>query len=249
MIRMIVGVLFAALFFIIGLPIQLILWLIGKRNGALRDRAARRIVRFGCRGLLVICGVKVRAEGLDNIPADTPVLYVGNHRSFFDVFISYLYFPSVTGYVAKKEFAKFPPLRYWVTLVHGVFIDRNDMKQSLKAILEAISNVKSGISMVIFPEGTRSRGESELDMLPFKEGSMKIAEKAHCPVIPMAMTHTQDIFEKQFPLVRPQKVTLRFGEPVDLASLPKEERKFSAAMMQNKIHGMLEEMLQEEKNA
>ncbi|MGI6106911.1 MAG: lysophospholipid acyltransferase family protein [Lachnospiraceae bacterium] len=247
MIRMIIGVIYAALFFIIGMPVQLVLYLIGRKNENLRDRGARRVVQFGCRGLLAICGVKVKVEGAENLPKDgEAVLYVGNHRSFFDVFVGYPYFPSVTGYVAKKEFAVFWPLRYWVILVRGVFIDRNDMKQSMKAIVEAIQNVKKGISMVIYPEGTRSRGESELDMLPFKEGSMKIAEKARCPVIPMAMTHTQDIFEKQFPLVKPQHVTLRFGEPVDLSALPKEERKFSGNLMRDKIRGMLEEMLAEE---
>ena len=75
---------------------------------------------------------------------------------------------------------------------------------------------------------------------------MKIAEKSGCPVIPVAMTHTADILENHMPRIKPQTVTVWFGEPIDLASLSKEERKKSGAYVQSVIEGMLRKMLADE---
>ena len=111
------------------------------------------------------CKVNVTVKGLENIPKDTPVLYVGNHRGFFDCVVGYTTVPGRVGFVAKKELMKYPFLPNWMLLLNCLFMDRKDMKQSLKTILEAIAKVKGGVSMWIFPEGTRNRGEL-LDMLP-----------------------------------------------------------------------------------
>ena len=83
------------------------------------------------------------------------------------------------GFFAKKEMEKVPLLSTWMKRLHCLFLDRNDLKQGLKTILTAIEKVKSGISICIFPEGTRNKNEDELDMLPFHEGSFKIAAKAN----------------------------------------------------------------------
>jgi 1-acyl-sn-glycerol-3-phosphate acyltransferase len=114
---------------------------------------------------------------------------------------------------------KYPFLPNWMLLLNCLFMDRKDMKQSLKTILEAIAKVKGGVSMWIFPEGTRNRGEL-LDMLPFKEGSLKIAEKSKCPVVPVAITGTAELLEAHAPWVHPGDVTIRFGEPFRIADLP-----------------------------
>ena len=78
--------------------------------------------------------------------------------------------------------------------LHCLFLDRQDIKAGMKTILTAIDKVKSGISICIFPEGTRNKGENELEMLPFHEGSFKIATKAGCPIIPIAISNSAEIF-------------------------------------------------------
>lgn len=133
--------------------------------------------------LLFVSGTKVKAEGLENIPKDRAVLYVGNHRSYFDIITSYRLLPGITGYVAKKEMAKVPLLRLWMRYIHCLFLDRSNVKEGLKTILAGVDELKNGHSIWIFPEGTRNRGE-EGSMLEFKEGSLKMADKAGCPVVP-----------------------------------------------------------------
>ena len=78
-------------------------------------------------------------------------------------------------------------------------------------------------------------------MLPFKEGSFKMAEKTGCPIIPMAITNTADIFENHFPWIRPANVILEYGEPICIKELAKEERKFLGTYTRNIIQDMLKE--------
>lgn len=119
--------------------------------------------------------------GEENVPKDEPVLYIGNHRSYFDIIITYARCPGLTGYVAKSNMEKVPLLSIWMKRLHCLFINREDVKEALKTILAGIDNIKNGISMCIFPEGTRNKTDDLL--LPFKEGSFKMAEKTglrHC---------------------------------------------------------------------
>lgn len=242
MIRFLIVVLFVALYLVIGCIPAAVLWLIGKKNPGLRDRVSRHMIRWAFRVMLFLSGVKLTVEGQENIPSDRPVLYVGNHRSLFDIIISYTLFPGLTGFVAKKETKKIPLLSIWMNYIHCLFLDRSNIKEGLKTILLGIEKVKSGISICIYPEGTRSRSCDELEMLDFKEGSLKIAEKSGCPIIPIAMLHSADIFESHFPRVRSTHVKVRFGQPIDLKSLDKEQRKFSGAYTRNVIHEMLVDM-------
>lgn len=103
-------------------------------------------------------GVKVTVIGEENVP-DEPVLFIGNHRSFFDILLTYSRCRNLTGYVAKKEMEKIPLLSTWMRFVHCLFLDRENPKEGLKTILQAIDYVKNGISICIFPEGTRNKGE------------------------------------------------------------------------------------------
>ena len=103
--------------------------------------------------------------------------YIGNHRSYFDIVLSYSRCPIRTGYIAKKEMERYPLLSNWMRYLHCLFLDRKDIKQGLKTILTAIEKIKSGISICIFPEGTRNKNKDELELLPFHEGSFKIASK------------------------------------------------------------------------
>ena len=135
---------------------------------------------------------------------------------------------------------KIPLLSTWMKRLNCLFINREDIKESLKTILAGIENVKNGISMCIYPEGTRGKGVDELDMLPFKEGSLKIAEKTGCKIVPMAMTGSADIFEKHIPYIRKSRVILEYGAPIDVATLSKEDKKKLGSYCQAEIKRMLE---------
>lgn len=237
MIRFIIVAMTVILFLILSTPILLVEYLIGKKHPEVRDRHSRAIIRTMFRFILWETGSKVTVNGLENIPKDQAVLYVGNHRSYFDILTGYSSVPGLTGFVAKKEMEKIPLLSTWMFRIHCLFLDRDNMREGLKTILEGIEKVKAGISIWIFPEGTRH--SDSYDMLPFHEGSMKIADKSGCPVIPVAISGTAEIFEQHLPRIRPSHVIMTFGQPICLKDLPKEQKKASGAYTRDVIAQML----------
>ena len=239
MIRFILCVVVVAGFLILSIPILLAEWIVGKFSPMAKEISSLRIVQTVFKAVLWVGGVKVTFIGEENVPKDTPVLYIGNHRSFFDVPLTYPRCPIRTGYVAKKEMEKVPLLSTWMKRLHCLFLDRQDIKQGLKTILEAIEKVKSGISICIFPEGTRNKNESELEMLPFHEGSFKIATKAKCPIIPIAISNSANIWEAHFPKVKPTHVIVEYGKPIYVDELEKEDKKHLGSYTQNVILEML----------
>lgn len=242
MIRFIIVCIVVIGFLVFGYPLLAMQNSLGKKDPKARDRESLKIVQNMFRLILKISGVTVTVKGAENIPKDRSVLYVGNHRSYFDILVGYTTVPDRMGFVAKKEMLSYPLLRSWMKNVNCLFLDRKDIKAGLKTILEGIEKVKNGISIWIFPEGTRNRNESELELLPFKEGSLKIAEKTGCPVVPVAMTKTADVFEKHFPFIRPVHVTVYYGTPFCIKDLEPEQKKHAGAYTRELLIEMLKEI-------
>lgn len=233
MIRFICLASFVILFLIFSIPLLIAEWIIGKFNMEKKDKSSLAIVKWAFRVCLWITDVTVTVIGEENVPTDTAVLYVGNHRSYFDILLTYIRVPRPTGYIAKKEMLRYPLLVNWMKNLHCLFLDRKDIKQGMKTILEGIEKVKSGVSICIFPEGTRNKVNDTF--LPFHEGSFKIAEKSGCPVIPISINNSAAIFEDHLPKMKKAHVIIEYGKPVYIKELPKEERKFVGAYVQNII--------------
>ena len=213
-----------------------------------RDRECLAIVQGKLRDILRICKVKLHVEGLENIPEKEAVLFVGNHRSYFDIVIGYTLMKNRTGFISKDDLAVIPTLKMWMEELHCLFLDRSNLKQNLKVVIEAIQGIKKGISYWIYPEGTRTKGESELEMAPFKEGSFKIAEKTNCKIIPVAMINTRKIMEEDFPRLKAAEVYVRFGKPIVLSDLSEEDRKHVGRYAEEQILSMIKELKEEEKD-
>ena len=226
MIRIFLIAVFLIVFFILSSQVFLIEWIIGKFNPRARDISSLRIVQGAFKIVIFLSGVKLTVIGEENVPKNQPVLYIGNHRSYFDIVLTYARCPDLTGYIAKKEMQKIPFLSRWMKFLYCLFLDRTDIKAGLKVILTAIDQIKSGISIMIFPEGTRGKGNSDLDLLPFHEGSFKIATKTGCPIIPVCINHSSEIFEDHMPRVTPASVTIEYGKPIYPKELSKEDQKF-----------------------
>lgn len=241
MFRLVLVAFYLFFYLLFALLLYPVTWIIGRIDPVKKSRFSMKIAKGLFRGVIFLAGIHVNVYGEENIPEDHAVLFVGNHRSFFDIIVGYLYLKQPCGYVAKKELAKVPILAAWMKNISCLFLDRENIKEGLKTILAGIEQVKNGTSMWIFPEGTRNK-EGDLPLLPFKEGSMKIAEKSGCPVVPVAMTHTAEVFEDHLPWIRSTTVNVWFGEPIDLSALSKEERKKSGAYVQGLLTGMIEEL-------
>jgi 1-acyl-sn-glycerol-3-phosphate acyltransferase len=231
MLRFILAVLFAILYLIIGILFQLIVWIIGKFSTKKRDRFARAWVNTGLNGVAFVSGVKTDVIGEENIPKGRPVVYMANHRSFFDAILLYPRIHEDASIMAKIEMLHVPLLSSWMKNVHCLFVDRNDTKQGLETVMKGIDYVSNGLSMVIFPEGTRNHEEGTI--LPFHNGSFKIAERPGAPVVPVTIVNTGRVWEDHFPKVTPQHVIIEFGKPIETAGLKPAERKLIPEQVRN----------------
>lgn len=241
MIRILLVGIFLLIFSIFSIPLFFIEWIVGKISMPAKRKSSLRIVQWGFRVIIFLSGTKTTIIGMENVPEDEPVLFIGNHRSYFDVVISYPLMKRNTGYIAKKEMLKIPVIRTWMKHLYCLFLDRDNIKEGLKTILQAIDYVKNEqVSIVIFPEGTRNKGEGLLD---FKEGSFKIAEKTGCKIVPMVCCNNEEIFENHFPWIKKTKTIIEFGKPIDLAQLSKEDRKAIGSYIRNIIQDMYENNL------
>ncbi|MBQ7429471.1 MAG: 1-acyl-sn-glycerol-3-phosphate acyltransferase [Butyrivibrio sp.] len=223
MLRLIIIVLYLVIYLLVSLPIQLVLFIMSKSQLKKAKEISLSFVQWGFKCILFLTGAKIDIRGEENVPTDTPVLYVGNHRSYFDIVITYSRVPRLTGYIAKKEMTKVPILSRWMKYLDCLFLDRDDIRQGLQIILTAIDQVKNGTSMTIYPEGTRNR--TDQDLIEFHKGSFKIAQKAGCPIIPVVVNNTDDIFEAHPWAIRPAHVVVEYCKPIYLNELSKEELK------------------------
>ncbi len=231
--RSFIVIIFVVLFLIFSIPLFFIEWIIGKFNMEAKQKSSLAIVNWAFKVILFLSGVKVTVIGEENVPKDKPVLYVGNHHSIFDVLVTYIRVPTLTGYVSKIEVKKVPLLRTWMKYLNCLFLDRTDIKAGARMILDAVGKIKNGISIFIFPEGTRSKVEEET--LPFHDGSFKIAIKAKCPIVPVVITNTNRIFEDHFPWIKKTNVTVEYLKPVYLEDMPADVQKAPANYVRDLI--------------
>ena len=184
------------------------------------DRLTNQTAKKWAHALVKLAGVTVEIRGEENIPTEGSVLFVSNHQGNFDIPILLGYIDKPKAFIAKIELLKLPLIRTWMTHLKCVFMDRSDIRQSLKVINQAASHLKEGYSMVIFPEGTRSKSES---LGEFKPGSLKLALKAGVPIVPIAIRGSYKIMEQNGFKIKPAHVEITILEPIATAGLTKEQ--------------------------
>lgn len=160
--------------------------------------------------LVKLSGTDVTVIGEENVPSGA-VLFVSNHQGNFDIPLILGHISKPKGFIAKVEINKMFIIRKWMKHLNCIFIDRNDIRQSVKAISDGAKKLSSGDSMVIFPEGTRSLDGK---LLEFKPGSMKLATKSKIPVVPVTINGSKDIMGKGSILIKPANVTITISKPI-----------------------------------
>ncbi|WP_147533699.1 lysophospholipid acyltransferase family protein [Bacillus marasmi] len=178
---------------------------------AKRDAIIHKIPQRWSSTIMKITGSKIIVEGKENLP-DGPVVIVCNHVGDFDIPVLLSSIDKPFGFISKIEVSKVPVLSDWMRVMNCVFLDRADRRQAIKTIKAAIETVKSGHSLVLFPEGTRSKGGP---IGEFKTGGFRIAMDGQVPIVPIAIIGTADVFEKNNYLVRPATITLKIAKPID----------------------------------
>jgi 1-acyl-sn-glycerol-3-phosphate acyltransferase len=218
-----------------GPPFILIALVFGKRH--LLYRVAHVGVRIG----LFMSGLKPIVEGASNIQRARAAVYAVNHASnveppiIFDTL--HEIFPKLRV-VYKAELRKLPVLVRAFDLAGFIPLQRGNRDQSLPAIERAAEAMREGNSFLVFPEGTRSRtGE----LLPFKKGGFIMAIKAQVPVVPIAITGARNAMRKGSLVIRPVRVHVRLGEPVETAGLTLEDRDQLATTVRDRVKALLDQ--------
>jgi len=174
------------------------------------------------RDVLRAARTPVIAEGLEHIPRDRPVIYASNHSSMFDIWALFATLPGSVRFVAKRELFKIPLLGRAMLSAGHIPIDRVARKRAFEAYDEAVRTIQRGTSsIVVFPEGTRSRtGE----LLPFKNAPFGLAIAAQVPIVPVYVHHTFEILPKGAWRLRPRPIRLFAGHPIMTAGLRPDDR-------------------------
>jgi 1-acyl-sn-glycerol-3-phosphate acyltransferase len=172
------------------------------------------------RQILWAAGTPVRVEGIGRIPPG-PVVYASNHSSVFDIWALAATLPGSVRMVAKQELARIPLLGRAMVQAGHVMIDRPHPRRALEAYERAASVIRSGISAVVFPEGTRSRTGQ---LLPFKNAPFGLAIAAQVPVVPLYVRNTFEIMPKGRFFLRPRPIRIAIGDPIATTGMTLERR-------------------------
>lgn len=221
-IQFVIAALSLLVFFAIGLPAGIVIWIVSKVHPARGQAMASEYVRFGLRFVGGAIGCKVTVIGRENIPVGRAALYTSNHRSILDIVYTCREIPGPYTAVAKKELGKVPFLHFWMQMLHCLFLDRENIKAGLQMVNDAVALLQNGVSVFICPEGTRNHDEGTL--LDFHGGSFKIAIRADAPVVPVTVVHSGQVLER-LPWIARTNVTVVFDPPIETAGMSIPERK------------------------
>ena len=199
---------------------------------ALRDALLKKHVVPWARRLIKLAGVTVSVEGLENIP-QCAVVYAGNHQGNFDIPTLLASLPAPYGFISKDAVEKLPVIRDWMRLLGCVFIDRDNMRQSVTALGVAAKSVKEdGRSIIIFPEGTRSRGGS---LNEFKNGAFRIATKSKAPIVPFCIEGSYKAMEANGNWIKPAHIVLSIMPPIYTHEMSREEQNNLGEILKERI--------------
>ena len=193
-----------------------------KHKGKLEERTKfiHKVTHTWAKFVMKMSGAHVTVKGIENIPKDETLLFMSNHQSFFDIPLLMSAIDVPKGFIAKKELESWSGISMWMKYIRCIFMDRENIRKSAESIVEGINTLKSGYSMVIFPEGTRSKGGPTHE---FKSGSFKLATKSKVPIVPVTINGTYKLLEKNNYKIKAAEIEVIIHPIVDVKNLSKEE--------------------------
>lgn len=187
--------------------------------------------------VLRLVGARLEVDISPRNDFSQPVLFVANHRSFYDIPALVGSIPSNLHFLAKKEVRKIPFLGLYAAAMGMVFIDRSDSEASRASVDLMSELLQEGASMASYPEGTRSRSG---ELQPFKTGSFVAAIKAGVPVVPVSISGSERVLPADGFSPRPGLIRVSIGEPIPTAHLSLEDRRELADEARRQVEEMLE---------
>ena len=187
--------------------------------------------------ILWVCGVKVRASGLQNVEPGVPRIYMTNHQSFFDIFALLAYIPIDFKFIMKQELMRVPVFGSAMRRAGYIGIEREDPRKAVKSMKEAAQKIRGGVSVVMFPEGTRS---VDGRLLPFKRGGFNLALKSGCDIVPVAISESYRIVPKGSLKIRKGSFGIHIGEPISLKGYSRKNINQLMDRVKEAMEGLME---------
>lgn len=176
----------------------------------------RRGARLWARIILWAACVRLRVVGADEVPPNTPVVFMANHESWLDIPVLLAAIPGQVRFLAKKSLFSVPFLGWAMRAMGFIPVDRENRREAIRSFEQAAQRIRSGRSVLVFPEETRTQ---DGELLPFQRGGFLIALKAALPIVPIGLSGPRRCLPKRSYLLRPGRVTVRFGAPIPTAGL------------------------------
>lgn len=180
-----------------------------------------KIAQIWAKSLVLAAGAKIELYGMDHIDLNKSYVFTGNHQSHIDVVAVFSILPLTVRYIAKKELFKFPVFGWAMSAAGIIKVDRSNREKAIKSIEKAGQTIKNGVSVILFPEGTRS---SDGEIHAFKKGAFVLASKSKVPVIPISISGTRNILKKHSLSLKPGKVKIVFSKPIESTNYNMDDR-------------------------
>lgn len=226
MIRTLAAVFSVILALLLMMP-WLILWSLLVGNPEFMYRTVIRAIRVVNR----IAGIRVRVEGVENIPPGV-CIFAANHLSNVDPPALVTAIPRRVSLLAKKEVFRIPILATALRMAQFIPVDRGDREAAAASVDLAVQYLREGHSYCVYPEGTRSRDGR---LKPFKKGTFVMAIQAGVPVVPISMSGAQNLMRKGDWTIHPGEIVIRFGPPVDASQYTYDRR----AELLERVHALV----------
>lgn len=186
-----------------------------------QGKVIHRLAGFWSKVALLACGVRVKVEGLEHVPGKGPYVFMSNHQGSYDIFALTAYLPFQFKWLAKKEIFSIPLLGWAMTAAGYISIDREGTRKTVEAMNKAARKIHDGMSVVIFPEGSRSPDGT---IQPFKKGGFSLAVKSKVPIVPVALSGSREIMPRGRFVANSGKIRIRVDTPIETENCSVKDR-------------------------
>jgi len=186
-----------------------------------KGRVVHGYARLWGKVALLANRVKVKVEGIENLKRESPYIFMSNHQGSYDIFALLGHLPFQFKWLAKKELFSIPFFGWTMAAAGYIRIDREGTRETVEAMNKAAERIRDGMSVVIFPEGSRSPDGT---IQPFKKGGFTLAIKSRVPIVPMAITGSREIMPKDRLTATSGEIRMRIGYPIETQNFSMKDR-------------------------